>query len=285
MTATRLHPWIKGTPPEALSEAVFDGKLVAVSGLPALDALAGRVRTIITDLFDTPEPEMAEARMDPGDFRKTVVEARRLVDGDGAVQQHWLDTLASLGFRPGDMLGDRMRLRVVPSRPEARGKRTFPLPAHRDSWGSGLQAQVNWWMPLYPLAETRTMKVWPDAFRQVVDNTSGEWDFETLKREGAENYPLLPCAREAPRTAGEAVLAAPGTLIAFSAAHLHASASDTSGRSRFSLDTRTLWHHDLAAGRGAPNTDNAGREPAWHWFQPLSPAQPPSSQSREGDQP
>jgi hypothetical protein len=49
--------------------------------------------------------------------------------------------------------------------------------------------------------------------------------------------------------------AQPGDAIIFAAAQLHASAPNTSGRTRFSLDFRTINLDDLEQGRGAPNID------------------------------
>jgi hypothetical protein len=47
----------------------------------------------------------------------------------------------------------------------------------------------------------------------------------------------------------------PGGLLVFSAAHLHASVPNTSGRVRLSLDFRTFSLDDLLGGRGAPRID------------------------------
>jgi hypothetical protein len=47
-----------------------------------------------------------------------------------------------------------------------------------------------------------------------------------------------------------------GGVILFSAAHLHASVPNTSGRTRFSFDFRTVHLDDIGAKRGAPNIDS-----------------------------
>ncbi len=48
---------------------------------------------------------------------------------------------------------------------------------------------------------------------------------------------------------------APGSILLFSGAQLHASIPNTSGRSRYSVDFRTVDVPDLKAGRGAPLVD------------------------------
>ena len=51
------------------------------------------------------------------------------------------------------------------------------------------------------------------------------------------------------------VLPAPGEVLLFSGAQLHASIPNTSGLARFSVDFRTVHVPDLMAGRGAPLVD------------------------------
>jgi hypothetical protein len=51
------------------------------------------------------------------------------------------------------------------------------------------------------------------------------------------------------------VLPPPGGVLLFSGAQLHRSIPNTSGRSRFSVDFRTVDVADLRAGRGAPLVD------------------------------
>eukprot|EP00039_Didymoeca_costata_P003517 m.68161 g.68161 ORF g.68161 m.68161 type:complete len:182 (+) comp11945_c0_seq1:510-1055(+) len=49
------------------------------------------------------------------------------------------------------------------------------LPIHRDTWGSRLDCQINWWMPVYPVSEGNTLELFPDYFAKPVSNTSDSW--------------------------------------------------------------------------------------------------------------
>ena len=109
------------------------------------------------------------------------------------------------------------------------------------------------------------MLLWPDAFRHPVANNSDEWNFEAFNCD-RENYPPLPVARTRPAQPGVPVLIEPGQLLGFSAAHLHAGTSDASGRTRFGVDTRSVWDPDRGSGRGAPNVDGAAQAEMWRWF-------------------
>jgi len=53
------------------------------------------------------------------------------------------------------------------------------------------------------------------------------------------------------------VVGPPGSALIFSAAQMHSSVENTTGRTRFSIDFRTVHLDDVVARRGAPNVDSA----------------------------
>ena len=264
--AATFEHWKPGTSPRALSEALFDGALVVFDGLRPVTRLVDRVRAILTQTFETDEPAIAERDLSASSFRRLAMRAREAVAADTAVARHWWDTLALIGYRREATWLDRIRLRVVPSRRDIDHQRLQTVPPHRDTWGSGIMAQINWWLPLYPLADTRTMLLWPDAFRRPIANTSGEWSFDAFSNGRQNDYPLLPVASVRPNHPGVPVLIEPGQLLGFSAAHLHAGVTDGSDRTRLGVDTRSVWEADRSADRGAPNVDGAAPSEMWRWF-------------------
>ncbi len=252
-------------PPERTSELLFDGALLKFPGLPGVRELVARGRRIVEEVFETSNPVVAERSLPPAVFRKRSLEARRRVAGDDAIAAAWLTVLTGIGYPPCECYLDRVRLRVVPSRRDIHGRIIRPLPPHRDSWGSGITAQINLWLPLYPIDPGRTIVIWPELFDVPVANNSATWDYDTLMRRQDKTYPLLPTAAH-PVGDGFGVVIAPGELLVFAAAHLHASRAVTPDRTRFGLDTRMVWAGDIAAGRGAPNVDGRAVKPRWEWF-------------------
>ncbi len=272
--------WRRDTSPERLSRALFDGALIHLRDLEPIERLARRARTLVEEIFETADPARAEAHMTPADFRQAAVRARKAIEKDAEVDHCWRESLAAIGYRPENCWLDRIKLRVVPARKETHGRVIRPLPPHRDTWGSGIMAQVNWWLPLYPLAAGRTMLLWPRLFREPIQNDSGEWDYDALMLGDREDYPLLPVATKTPAEPGLPVLIEPGSLIAFSAAHVHGSTAAGSDLCRFSIDTRSAWAGDVRAGRGAPDVDGNVRRIRWEWFsRPTAPI-PPSRRDR-----
>lgn len=279
MTLFREYSAAGECPPARLGAELFAGALVVHRGLDETGRLASRARQIVASVFGEQTPETAEQRLAPDTFQALAARARRLVCEDAEIERRWRALLVALGYEPEALYRDRMRLRVVPSRASAWSRTARPLAAHRDTWGSGVMAQVNWWLPLYPLAPGRTMTLWPEAFAAPLANDSGTWDYDALLADRRGDYPLLPLACETPPGPAEPVLLEPGDLLAFSAAHVHAGSAEDAGITRFSLDTRTVWQRDLDAGRGAPDVDGPGCAPRWAMF-PVQPADRNSMQSR-----
>jgi hypothetical protein len=249
-----------------LGGLLFDGHCVVIRELSSIAAIVSRAAALVEEAFGRRDPQRTERELSPVTFDATAFRARRAVAGDATLGQLWRETLASLGYPDDECYSDRLRLRVVPSDGYASAPTLRSLPPHRDNWASAIAQQINWWMPLYTLSPQRTMVIWPDLFRRQVANDSASWDYDALRSAGRDVYPLLPTAREEPPTPGLPVVIEPGALLAFSGAHLHASRHDASGLSRLSLDTRTVWAGDVAAGRGAPDVDGAARRARWDWF-------------------
>ncbi len=264
MHAAAFRRWEPEQSPEALSRALFEGELVVFEGRRIAQALRAHAVAMVEAAFGD-EPERAEWRMSAAAFRQAALEVRKTVEADPTIQQLWRRFLVEVGYADDDVLCDRLRLRAVPARRDTDGRLARPLPVHRDTWASGITAQVNWWMPLYPLAREQTMVLWPALFATPVPNTAAEWDYDAARTQ--RGYPLLPEAMATPSREPVAVVIEPGTVLAFSGAHLHASRSEGAERARFSLDTRTVWQPDVDAGRGAPDVDGAGRAPRWEMFE------------------
>ena len=109
------------------------------------------------------------------------------------------------------------------------------------------------------------MSMFPEYWDRPVVNSSNDFDYDEWCRVGRQQavtqtttddrkhpLPLSPVeTRSDTRICGM-----PGDLFMFSAAHLHSTAPNSSGKTRFSLDFRTLSLDDIDSGRGAPNIDS-----------------------------
>jgi len=157
------------------------------------DALSGR-ESLITD--DSIEDTVRVALCDT-------------FERDDEVQRLYRCALSEAGVDLETTCWDRVRLRIQPSgapvdevsaAKTAYGKYSCTLPLHRDTWGSNVMSQINWWAPLLPLDPGATLEVFPQLFLEPVPNNSKNWDFNELRarRRAGEGYPQVPSSYSTP---------------------------------------------------------------------------------------
>ena len=280
----------------ARGDRVFAGALLVFRGLSALRRLCSESDRLIRRVFEGLEPVSAQHALAREEFLARVARLTRLYRDDGEVRVLLRAALEEAGVSPERTYWDTLHLRLVPSGEGWSNRRTRRLPPHRDSWGSNLLCQVNWWTPLYPVSEGSTIAIYPRYWDRPVANTSAHWDYHAMRRARAqalaegrspdEAYPLLPLAAEPiPRKEAVPVVVEPGDFLCFSSAHLHGTMPNESQRTRFSVEVRTVSALDLAERRGAPNLDGRAPHAAYEWFAriadgaPLTPPAGPAPRS------
>ena len=252
-------------------DRVHRGELLVFRGLPAMAGLVARAGAMAEAAFAPHPPPLAQSSFAPEEFLARAAVLRRSFMRDPESRVALRAVIESLGLAPASTYADRLILRLQPSGDTHSGRRVRDLPPHRDTWGSNLMAQINLWGPVFPLDPGATMVIWPTLFARPVPNTSASWDLVRL-REAPGRHPLLPELRGSLDDGAPEVpiVIAPGDLLCFSGAHLHASRPNRTGRVRVSVDTRTLDLTDLEAGRGAVNVDGRAPHVAREWFHRMS---------------
>ena len=245
---------------------LYRGELLVFRGLPAMLGLVARARALAEAAFAPHMPPLAQDAYGPEDFLSRAAALRRSFMRDPEPRAAFRAVVEALGLDPASTYADRLILRLQPSGASHSGRRVRDLPAHRDTWGSNLMAQINLWGPVFPLDPGATMVIWPTLFDRPLPNTSADWDLDRL-REARDRYPLLPELRGSVGAGpGVPVMIAPGDLLCFSGAHLHASRPNRTGKVRVSVDSRTVDLEDTRAGRGAVNVDGSAPRVGHGWF-------------------
>jgi hypothetical protein len=175
------------------------------------------------------------------------------------------DVFKRLGCDAEQTYLDVPRLRGVTSDRYLTAGVGYAHPLHRDTWWSAPLAQINWWLPIYEFESESAMAFHPPYWETGVENHSEDFNYyrwnsvgraEAAKHihEDTRVQPHPPAdIRRDPQLR---MVVPPGGLIAFSGAQMHSTVPNTSGRSRFSMDLRTVNIADLRAGRAAPNVDS-----------------------------
>ncbi|QEN88002.1 hypothetical protein FZC33_17535 [Labrys sp. KNU-23] len=269
-------------PPRDFHDRIYAGEIARFAGLSPMQALVAFTRSLLEEAFYPHQP--AEIHRHLGHDRQ-VEEFSRLQKAfvqSAEVKRLWGEVFATLGLDPEKLARDRLHLRFQPHQAPAanlpRARSTATIAFHRDTWGSNLYAQTNWWAPIYPITAGRTFAIYPDLWTRAVPNTSASFDLEAvLARAKIAGRHAVDADDAIPHLSGavdvgvvEPVVIEPGEVIAFSSAHAHAGVPNSTDFTRISLETRTLWIEDVVAGRGAPNVDGDAPWMAPGWFRRVS---------------
>jgi hypothetical protein len=219
-----------------------------------------------------------DARIGETSDEAAVDELQREVRRDPEAKRLLGAALEEVGVDPERSYWDSIHLRIVPP---AKGDRQLGrLGFHRDTWGSNLLQQTNWWLTIRPLAAERTIAFYPSYWSRPIENTSASWDLDEIRArrrtgERDEDIPIVPEPTEPVDTESELRLVVePGDLLCFSGAHLHASVPNTTAETRCSVELRTVSMDDIARGRGAPDLDGRAPQVPLEWFKSMTDGRP-----------
>lgn len=213
-------------------------------------------------------PREAQFRLSDGDFFDRVGRLRKAIYTERPFHALVAGVLRGRGFDPARVACDPARLRVISHKGYENPAAAPIYYAHRDTWYAHSQAEITWWAPLHDVTPAETFAFYPDWFARPVPNNSEAFDHDAWTKNGAalrigwqnpthgqtHTYPGQVGAFDPGREVGFA--AAAGDLVLFAGAHFHQTRKNATGRTRFSLDFRTVDLADHTAGVGAPNADN-----------------------------
>ena len=266
---------------EALHAQLYAGAIVRFSDLDAMRELVAHARGFVEARLAPHDPVRIHEALDREALALALADVQRAFSRDSEAKRLWRALFEAVGFDPDDTARDRLLIRFQPPVPAEggphRARSTGTVGFHRDSWGTNLYAQVNWWSPVYPITHERSFAFLPDLFDQPIPNDSDSFDLAEVIERGRLAGPAADRGRMAPAplpgtdfAAGQAVVIDPGEVIAFSAQHAHVGVQNHSSFTRISLESRTLRLSDFKAGRGARNVDGKAKWMAHGMFRRLS---------------
>jgi hypothetical protein len=210
----------------------------------------------------------AQFRLSDEEFFQRVGRLRKAFYAEEAFYTHIYCLLAEQGVDVERTAFDPIRLRAVTHRGFENPRAAPVYYAHLDTWYARSQAEVTWWLPLHDVTEEETFVFYPECFNRPVPNNSELFDYDVWTQHGmalrigwqdpshgrTHLYPGQVGVFDPGRVLSFAASA--GEILLFAGAHFHQTRPNSTGRTRFSLDFRTVDLGDHVAGRGAPNADN-----------------------------
>ncbi len=250
-------------PEDALRDALYAGNTLMMQPAAASKKLCEFTWQMIQDAFYPLHPEQAQSELPVTKFSEIISQLKPKFTHSPEAKRFLRELFEELGWDPAKTYFDVPRLRVVTHSAYLTSGMGYAYKAHRDVWYSAPPCQINWWTPINEIQERSAMVIHPRYFDHAVPNNSSDFDSYRWNAEGRKtaashvhndprNHPHL---QEKLDLDWQVLVGRPGALMLFSAQHLHSTVPNDSGRTRFSIDFRTVNEDDILARKGAKLVD------------------------------
>ncbi|MGH3641006.1 MAG: hypothetical protein ACRDUX_18455 [Mycobacterium sp.] len=244
---------------------LYDGNVLLYSASPESLALVEHARDLISEAFGRRDPQTAQHEMPVEEFSSLLAELKPRFIHHPESKLRIRALLESVGCDLEDTYFDVPRMRTSTSDDFLTSGISYAFHPHRDTWYSAPFSQLNWWIPIYDVVPENVMAFHPQYWGKPVRNGSRRYDYyewnRTSRVSAAEH--VKTDTRDQPRpeepvTLEPQVRVVPevGGVMLFSGNQLHSTVPNTSGRTRFSIDFRTVNIQDVRTRVEAPNFDS-----------------------------
>ena len=250
---------------DARRSSLYEGALYIYSPRASMVALIDFAREMICEGFKGMDPTTAQFGMPVEEFVRIFAPIKPAFIHHPKTMGLMRNIAEEFGCDPMNTFLDVPRLRAVTSDAYLTSGVGYAHHAHRDTWYSAPLAQINWWVPIYPFTTESTMAFHPKYWSEAVENGSSEFNYYEWNKTSRANAAahIKTDTRPQPKAKKPIDLQPeirfvtdPGGSVLFSAAQMHSTVPNTSGRTRFSIDFRTVNLADLKSGKAAPNLDS-----------------------------
>jgi len=262
MTSIIVDP---GVSDDDRRNALYAGDIFVHTGSRAIRDFVAFTWEMVEDAFGGLDPETAQYDMEVEAYAAILAQLKPRFIHHPESKRHLCAILAEHGCDPELTYFDVPRLRTSTSDDYLTTGIAYAFHPHRDTWYSAPMMQVNWWLPIYDVVPDNVVAFHPAYFDKGVKNGSEHYNYYQWNRDSRalaasqigedtreqpkpeELIDLDPQIRPVPPVGG---------MMVFSGAQLHSSVPNTSGRTRISVDFRTVHRADVENHIGARNVDS-----------------------------
>jgi hypothetical protein len=246
-------------------QALYQGELFVYSPSPNAIALCNHAREMITDAFGSLDPLTVQYHIAVEDYVAILAELKPKFIHHPHSKKCIQGILNEFGCDLDKTYFDVPRLRTVTSDGYLTSGIAYAFHPHRDTWYSAPMCQINWWLPIYEIESESSMAFHLRYWNQPIKNSSRNYNYyqwnANSRKDAAKHIKkdtrIQPRAEEELKIDPQIRAISPvGGLLLFSGAQMHSTVPNTSGKTRFSIDFRTVHLDDLENYFGAPNIDS-----------------------------
>ena len=250
---------------EIRRENLFHGQLYVYSPRPSSIELCRLAAEMAREAFTPYEPSEAQHHLPVERFVEILADLKPRFIHHPECKRILPKLLQELDCNLDKTYFDVPRLRTSTSSNFLNTGISYAFHPHRDTWYSAPQCQLNWWIPVFEVVPENVMAFHLPYWKQPVRNSSrlynyAEWNrvsrFNAAKQIGKDTR-IQPMPQESMELDPQVRVVLPvGSILIFSGAQMHSTVPNTSGKTRFSIDFRTVHLDDVIFKKGAPNLDS-----------------------------
>jgi hypothetical protein len=250
---------------DARRELLYKGQLFTYSNRASLRTLCEFAGEMLREAFHPLDPLTAQFHMSVERFVEIFGPLKPKFIHHPRTKEIIRDILKDFGCDMDATFQDVPRLRAVTSDAYLTSGVGYAHHPHRDTWYSAPMQQINWWLPIFEMASESSMAFHPRYWDEPVKNGSHEFNYYEWNSTGraSASQHIKSDTRKQPKPEQPMELdpqirlvPEPGGVILFSAANMHSTVPNTSGKTRFSIDFRTVNVGDIKRKMAAPNIDS-----------------------------
>jgi hypothetical protein len=251
---------------DARREQLYKGQLFVYSPSPSSRDLCAFAREMIEDAFGALDPREAQYSLPVEDYAAILTKLKPAFIHHPRSKQLLQGILEELGCDLSKTYFDVPRMRSATHGGYLTSGIAYAFHPHRDTWYSAPACQINWWLPIYEIEPDNALAFHPRYWSQPVRNGSTDYNYDewirTSRPTAAQHVKADTRKQPKPEEPIELdpqirVITGAGGILLFSGSQMHSTVPNTSGRTRFSIDFRTVHIDDVRAKKGAPNIDSA----------------------------
>jgi hypothetical protein len=262
MTTAFFNPNISD---EERRTRLYSGQVLVFSASPESLALVEHARGLIAEAFGSNDPQTAQFDMPVEDFAALLAQLKPEFIHHPESKLRIRALLEAFRCDLEKTYFDVPRMRTSTADDYLTSGISYAFHPHRDTWYSAPFSQLNWWIPIYPVVPENVMAFHPQYWSNPLRNGSRRYNYYEWNRmnrltaaEHIKNDTRDQPRPEEPVQLEPQVRVVPevGGVMLFSGNQLHSTVPNTSGKTRFSIDFRTVNVDDVVARREAPNVDS-----------------------------
>ncbi|MCE9544624.1 MAG: hypothetical protein K8T25_03780 [Planctomycetia bacterium] len=248
-------------------QRLYQGQVYVYSSRPSTRALCDFARELTEEAFGSLNPCEAQHHLPVEKFVAILADLKPRFIHHPRSKVLIQAMLADLGCDMEQTYFDVPRLRTAADGDYLKSGLAYAFHPHRDTWYSAPACQINWWLPVYEFASDSAMALHPPYWDKPLKNGSREYDYGRWNAESRHQAAqhVKTDTRRQPRPEEPVqvdpqvrIVCPPGSVYLFSAAQLHSTVPNTSGKTRISVDFRTVIRNDAAEVVGAAGERGIG---------------------------